>query len=166
MFSIVLANCTSSSYIREVPHVSWPKMGASSPRKIRTPSKKRLLGRNGSFFGHKVHPTVARKGNFDLDEYLIYYLRAVKFLGQIYSPFNAKIAPINVWKQACSIHKWIVPDRYSSNCDAIPWNIIILFDVSGQLLTLVWSNNLLMGMKRLISRTTRYYDIDITSMGL
>ena len=82
--------------VRKVHNVSWPKMGASSPRKIRTPSKKRLLGRNGSFFGHKIHPTVARKGNFDLDEYLIYYLRAVKFLGQIYSPFNAKIAPINV----------------------------------------------------------------------
>ena len=32
----------------------------------------------------------------------------------------------------------------------------ILFDVSGQLYTLVWSNNLLIRMKRLTSRTTRY----------
>ena len=32
----------------------------------------------------------------------------------------------------------------------------ILFDVSGQLRTLVWSNNLLMRMKRLTSRTSRY----------
>ena len=32
----------------------------------------------------------------------------------------------------------------------------ILFDVSGQLRTLVWSNNLLIRMKRLTSRTTRY----------
>ena len=82
--------------IREVPNVSWPKMGASSPRKIKTPSKIPQVGRNASFFGHKTHPTVARKGNFDLDEYLIYYLRAVKFLGQIYSHFNTKVAPINV----------------------------------------------------------------------
>ena len=32
----------------------------------------------------------------------------------------------------------------------------MLFDVSGQLRTLVWSNNLLIRMKRLTSRTTRY----------
>ena len=32
----------------------------------------------------------------------------------------------------------------------------ISFDVSGQLHTLVWSNNLLIRMKRLTSRTTRY----------
>ena len=31
-----------------------------------------------------------------------------------------------------------------------------LFDISGQLRTLVWSNNLLIRMKRLTSRTTRY----------
>ena len=80
-----------------MPHVSWPKMGPSSPRKIRTPSKKRLLGRNASYFGYIRHPIAARNENFDLvDEYLIYYLRAVKFLRQIYSLFNAKVAPINV----------------------------------------------------------------------
>ena len=83
-------------YIREVPHVSWPKMGASSPRKIRTPSKNRQPDRIASFFGYIRHPIVARNENFDLDEYWIYYLRAVKFLGQIYSPFYAKVAPINV----------------------------------------------------------------------
>ena len=32
----------------------------------------------------------------------------------------------------------------------------ILFDISGQLRTLVWSNNLLIRMKRLTFRTTRY----------
>ena len=76
--------------------VSWPKMGASSPRKTKTPSKKRLLGRNASYFGYKTHSIAARNEIFDLDEYLIYYLRAVKFLRQIYSLFNAKVAPINV----------------------------------------------------------------------
>ena len=87
---------SSGAAIREVPHVSWPKMGASSPRKIKTPSKNRQPDRNASFFGHKTHPIVARNEIFYLDEDWIYYLRAVKFLRQIYSTFNAKVAPINV----------------------------------------------------------------------
>ena len=40
----------------------------------------------------------------------------------------------------------------------------ILFDVSGQLRTLVWSNNLLMRMKRQTSRTTRYPTCTTTSI--
>ena len=71
-------------------------MGPSSPKKIKDFVKHRQPNRGGSYFGYIRYPIVARNEIFDLDEYLIYYLRAVKFLRQIYSLFNAKVAPINV----------------------------------------------------------------------